>query len=101
MGEISTSPISTAGPAIPAGTSGLPLPGEQRAALKAISKAVRTLNEVQYAGEGREVAFSVDPASRKPVVRVVDTNTKEIIVQWPSSYVLQLAAQAADTTSSK
>lgn len=59
-----------------------------------VAAAVRALNESGYLGEGREVLYSVDPSSRLPVVRVVDTSTEEIITQWPEPYVLELAAQA-------
>jgi len=69
----------------------LPLSEQQRQQNLAVSSAVRQLNTVRYAGEGREVTFSLDPATRRPVLRVVDVETKEVILQWPQAYVLQLA----------
>ena len=58
-----------------------------------VSAAVNDLNVVGYAGEGREITFSVDRETRLPVVKVIDTKSKEVIEQWPRDYVLQLAAQ--------
>src|SRR5580693_1983253 len=62
-----------------------------RALNSAVSGAVRTLNESGIAGQGREVTFSLDPGTHIPVVKVVDTNTQEVITQWPSDYALRLA----------
>ena len=66
--------------------------GESRALNRAAFTAVQQLNSADYAGDGREVTFSVDRASHRPVIKLVDTATREIIQQWPLEYVLQLAA---------
>lgn len=62
------------------------------ARLKPVAEAVRRLNAVQYAGEGREITFSVDRPSNKLVVKVIDSDTKEVVTQWPAEYALELAA---------
>jgi len=62
-----------------------------RAHVSAVATAVRTINESGVAGTGREVTFSLDPATRIPVVKVVDKDTQEVITQWPSDYALRLA----------
>jgi uncharacterized FlaG/YvyC family protein len=64
---------------------------------RSVSTAVQTLNEIKYAGDGREVTISLDQATRRPVVKVVETATNEVIQQWPSQYVLQLAADSQKT----
>ncbi len=64
---------------------------------RAISAAVGKLNEAGYAGEGREVTFSIDQSTRKTVIKVIDTSTKEVITQWPPEYLLQLAAERTNT----
>jgi flagellar protein FlaG len=64
----------------------------QRAVTQEVLGAVKRLNEAGYAGEGKEITFSIDRTTRLPVVKVVDTNTKEVLQQWPAEYVLQLAA---------
>jgi uncharacterized FlaG/YvyC family protein len=63
----------------------------ERAFNNSVSTAVRTLNESGVAGQDREVTFSLDRATRRPVVQVVDINTKEVIDQWPPEYALRLA----------
>ena len=62
---------------------------------RAVSVAVGKLNESSYAGEGREVTFSVDPGTKQPVVKVIDTATKEVIRQLPPEYLLQIAGDDA------
>ena len=66
---------------------------EERAVNRQASAAIQQLNDANYGGNGREVTFSVDRASRLPVIKVVDTTTKEVIEQWPLEYYLQLAAE--------
>ena len=64
---------------------------EIRELTRKVAAAVHELNDVNYAGHGREITFSVDRATRLPVVKVVDLQSKEIIRQWPAEYVLQAA----------
>jgi flagellar protein FlaG len=72
-------------------------PGE-RALTRAVASAVQTLNDAGYAGAGREVTFSLDQATKRPIVKLVDTSTKEVLEQWPAEYLLQLAAEAKKLT---
>lgn len=57
----------------------------------AVSFAVRQLNSAEVAGAGREVTFSLDPVSRRPIVKVIDIESRDVIAQWPQEYVLQMA----------
>ncbi len=65
---------------------------EERAFNLSVATAVRQLNDAGQAGEGREVTHSIDVATRLPVVKVIDSQTKEVIIQWPPKYALALAA---------
>ena len=71
---------------------------EERALTRAVAAGVQTVNESGIAGEGREVTFSVDQATHRPVVKVVDTTTKQVLQQWPPEYLLQLAAESKKLT---
>jgi hypothetical protein len=96
MGQITVnSAVST--PAL--STSALVTPAPADLTLnRAVSAGVRKLNDAGYAGEGREVTFSVDPATKIPVIKVVDTATKEVIEQWPPEYLLAMAAEPINQT---
>jgi uncharacterized FlaG/YvyC family protein len=64
---------------------------EARAQTKAIISAVQTINKAGLAGVNREVTYSKDSATRELVISVVDKQSKEVIVQWPSNYALEMA----------
>jgi uncharacterized FlaG/YvyC family protein len=70
----------------------------RRAITRDVADGVARLNEIEYAGQGREITFSIDRATRLPVVKMVNTNTNEVVDQWPAQYVLQLAADYAKST---
>jgi len=81
-----------------AGAPNPPTSPETRVLNQAVSAAVTRLNEASYLGEGREVQHSVAPGTHTPVIKVVDTQTKEVITQWPPEYLLQLAAELSART---
>jgi uncharacterized FlaG/YvyC family protein len=97
MGQISVNAVSF-DPAPSSGSAPSQAPTD-RTLNRAVSVAVGKLNEASYAGEGREVTFSVDPATRQPVVKVIDSATKEVISQLPPEYLLQIAGD--ETTSAR
>jgi uncharacterized FlaG/YvyC family protein len=65
---------------------------DDRAFNLSVTAAVRQLNAANYAGDGHEVTLSLDPGTRQPVVKVIDSQTKDVITQLPSKYALALAA---------
>lgn len=72
---------------------------EQREFTRSVAQAVSQVNESGYLGAGKEVLFSVDRSTRLPVVKVVDTNTQEVINQWPPEYIIRLAqSQSTNNT---
>jgi uncharacterized FlaG/YvyC family protein len=93
MSQISVSGVNSL-PAPSSGALASQAPAD-RTLNRAVSVAVGKLNETSYAGEGREVTFSVDPATKQPVVKVIDTATKEVIRQLPPAYLLQIAEDSA------
>jgi uncharacterized FlaG/YvyC family protein len=89
MGQVSGAalwniPLPEAQPAVAA---------ENRARTQAVAAAVRTINESGIVGPDRLVTFSTDAATRELVVRVVDKQSKDVLVQWPSEYALNLAQE--------
>lgn len=64
---------------------------QERARTQAIASAVQVLNQSGVAGADREVTYSTDAATKALVIQVVDKQSKEVIVQWPSNYALQMA----------
>jgi uncharacterized FlaG/YvyC family protein len=77
--------------AIPASTPPQ-VPPEQTAERQQLIQAVKKVNQSEMLGENNELTFAMDRNSRKPVVRVVNRQTNEVVFQIPSEYVLQMAA---------
>ena len=66
---------------------------EDRARTQAVVSAVRVINESGIAGPDRQVTYSTDSATRELVIKVVDKQSREVLVQWPSEYALNIAQQ--------
>ncbi|KKL01567.1 flagellar protein FlaG [Rheinheimera mesophila] len=68
--------------------------GQQQAAqtvtAEELGEAVENINQFVNS-QGRTLNFSVDEESGKPVVKVIDFETKEVIRQIPSEEVLTMA----------
>jgi flagellar protein FlaG len=78
--------------AIPAGgNAATTVSPEERKLNLSVSTAVRKLNDSGYAGDGREITFSIDRASQQPVITVIDSQTKQVIRQFPPKELLALA----------
>ena len=54
-------------------------------------QAVRALNATELFGQNSELTFVLDRETRRPLVRIVDRDTKEVIRQIPPEYALRLA----------
>jgi flagellar protein FlaG len=65
---------------------------KQEATMQQVSQAVSDLNEyVQTVG--RDLQFSIDEASGRTVIKVLDSESKDMIRQIPAEEVLVLARQ--------
>jgi flagellar protein FlaG len=98
MAQNSITPILTQVGAAPASPPPVVQTSEGRAFNRSVSAAVQTVNDAGVAGEGREITFSVDQATKLPVIKVVDTATREVVNQWPPEYLLQIAAETDKLT---
>jgi len=56
-------------------------------------QAVRKLNQTEYLGDNSELTIVMDRATRRPLVRIINKETKEIIQQIPPEYVLRMAEE--------
>ncbi len=75
-------------PADPAAQAAARLPGQPRP--EQMQEAVQQLQQA-VAPVARSLQFSIDDATGKTVVRVVDSATQEVIRQMPSEEVLAVA----------
>ena len=64
---------------------------EIQAENREIIQAVRAVNASQKLGDGNELVFSLDRETRRPIIKIVNRNTKEVVRQIPNEGVLRLA----------
>jgi uncharacterized FlaG/YvyC family protein len=62
---------------------------------RAAVTAVRALNKSELFGQDRELLFTRDSDTRKPVIRIVSRTTGEVLDQIPPERVLKIAAELA------
>jgi flagellar protein FlaG len=75
----------------PALAAATPIPSEQLAERRELIQAVKAVNAADLFGENSELTFALDRQTRRPVVRILDRKTKEVLRQIPPEYVLRLA----------
>lgn len=75
----------------PAASTGPTMPVNIRAEQDQLIKAVKAVNAAEVFGENTELVFVLDRQTRRPLLRLVDVRTKEVIRQVPPEVVLRLA----------
>ena len=63
---------------------------EEAAQRRQLLQAAQSVNESGVLGRN-ELVFMLDRQTHKPVIRVVDRSTQQVVSQIPPEYVLQLA----------
>ena len=66
-------------------------PAEMQAEDRELIRAVKKVNESGFLGNNSELTFVLDRQTKRPLVRIVDRETKEVLQQIPPEYVLRLA----------
>jgi flagellar protein FlaG len=69
----------------------VPRPSEKLVEQRALIQAVKALNAAELFGQNCELTFVLDRETRRPLVRLVDRKTNEVIRQIPPEYVLRMA----------
>ena len=56
-----------------------------------IIQAVRAVNASAKLGDNNELTFSLDRQTRRPVIKIVNRKTNEVVQQIPNEQILRLA----------
>ena len=83
------SPMQRPGLDLPPQTT--PTDAQAAAEKREIIQAVKAVNAAELFGAGSELTFVVDRVTQRPVIRLVDKVTKDVIRQIPAEYVLRMA----------
>jgi uncharacterized FlaG/YvyC family protein len=68
-----------------------PVSATETAEKQDIVQAVKALSGTELFGQDNELTFVLDRQTRKPVVRIVNRQTNEVVRQIPPESVLRLA----------
>ena len=68
-----------------------PVSPQQRAEQRQLIHSVEALNQAQLFGQNNELTFTFDRQSKKPILKIVNKETQEVVQQLPPEYVLRLA----------
>ena len=68
-------------------------PPEQLNERRQLIQAVKALNATELFGQDNELIFGLDREGRRPVLRIVNRETRELVRQIPPEYALRMAEQ--------
>lgn len=71
---------------------------ERMAENRELIQAVRALNGAEVFGQSQELQFMMDRETRRPIVKMVDRKTGEVVAQIPAENVLRLARKLTAST---
>ncbi len=63
---------------------------QQASQRRQLVQAVKTINDSGQMGRN-QLVFTIDSQTRRPIIRVEDRETHEVVLQIPPEYVLRLA----------
>jgi flagellar protein FlaG len=66
------------------------VPPEEAAQRRKLVQAAKSINASGTLGQN-QLVFMVDRATHRPIIRVEDRETHEVVLQLPPEYVLRLA----------
>jgi uncharacterized FlaG/YvyC family protein len=61
--------------------------------VRQVIAAIHDVNKSELMGEGRQVSFTRDPDTHKPVIQIIDQSTGEVLDELPPESFLKLAEQ--------
>ena len=64
---------------------------QERAEQSRLIHAVQSVNQSGVFGSSEELVFSMDQSSGRPVVRLINRETREVVRQIPPEYLLRLS----------
>lgn len=75
------------------GLSVIPRRGSDPGAHQDLIKAVAAINRSELLGQDRELTLTIDRESRRPVLKILDSVTGDVISQIPGEQALRMAEQ--------
>jgi flagellar protein FlaG len=80
-------PLQRPGPAL----SPAPVDAERVVGKQELIQAIKAVNAAELLGSNNELTFRVDRLTQRPVIRLVNKETGNVIRQIPPEYLLRMA----------
>ncbi|MBM3747658.1 MAG: flagellar protein FlaG [Acidobacteria bacterium] len=77
----------------PLAAASLVAPVDRLPEQRELIQAVKAVNVAELFGQNSELTFVLDRETRRPLVRLIDRDTNEVIRQIPPEYLLRLAEE--------
>lgn len=72
-----------------------PVDAERAAETRTIVTAIKAINASELSGSNNEITFVIEPSTKRPVLRLVNKKTRDVIRQIPPEYMLRMAEEIA------
>ena len=72
-----------------------PVDAERAAENRTIITAIKAINASELSGSNSEITFVIEPSTKRPILRLVDKKTRDVIRQIPPEYMLRMAEEIA------
>jgi flagellar protein FlaG len=82
---------NVAHPALPEFQPDYQLEQQQATERRELVKAIKAINATEFFGENYELTFVLDRETHRPLMRIIDRNTREVIRQLPPEDTLRIA----------
>jgi len=87
------SPVKSVGNSADAALSTNAAPAGNDIPVRQVVAAIHEINKSELMGEGKQLSFTRDPDTRRPVIQIIDQSTGEVLDQLPPESLLRLAEQ--------
>ena len=71
----------------------VPVSRDQAAETREIITALKALNKTELFGDGQELTFLLDRDTQRPIIQLIDRESREVVRQIPPEYVLRAAEE--------
>jgi len=61
--------------------------------VRQVVAAIHEINKSELMGEGKQLSFTRDPDTHRPVIQIIDQSTGEVLDQLPPESLIRLAEQ--------
>ena len=66
---------------------------QQATERRELVKAIKAINATEFFGENYELTFVLDRETHRPLMRIIDRQTREVIRQLPPEHTLRMAEE--------